>query len=74
VEPAFLALPVRTGLEALNHRFAIRDTSGLDPSIKISPDIGVASGLEFVGGGKVVAAGEPVRRGGSAAAVVHPTG
>jgi gamma-glutamyltranspeptidase / glutathione hydrolase len=74
VEPAFLALPARAGLEALGHRFAIRDTSALDPSIKISPDIGVASGLEFVGKGKVIAAGEPVRRGGSAAAVVNPAG
>lgn len=70
VEPAFLALPTTAGLQALGHQFAIRDTSGLDPSIKISPDIGVASGIEFVGHGKVVAAGEPVRRGGSAAAVV----
>jgi gamma-glutamyltranspeptidase / glutathione hydrolase len=74
VEPAFLALPVVAGLTALNHQFAIRDTSSLDPTIKISPDIGVASGIEFVGHGKVVAAGEPVRRGGSAAAVVYPAG
>jgi gamma-glutamyltranspeptidase / glutathione hydrolase len=71
-EPAFLALPARTGLETLGHVFAIRDTSALDPTIKISPDIGVASGLEFTGQGKVIAAGEPTRRGGSAAAVVHP--
>jgi gamma-glutamyltranspeptidase/glutathione hydrolase len=71
VEPAFLALPTTAGLQALGHQFAIRDTSGLDPSIKISPDIGVASGIEFVGHGKVVAAGEPTRRGGSAAAVVY---
>ncbi len=71
VEPAFLNLPVSAGLLALHHRFVVRDTSPLDPSIKISPDIGVASGIEFVGHGKVVAAGEPVRRGGSAAAVVR---
>jgi gamma-glutamyltranspeptidase/glutathione hydrolase len=74
VEPAFLASREAAGLQALGHSFAVRDTSSLDPSIKISPDIGVASGLEFVGHGKVVAAGEPVRRGGSAAAVVHPAG
>ena len=73
VEPAFLQLPEAAGLQALGHTFAIRDTSPLDPSIKISPDIGVASGLEFTKHGKVIAAGEPVRRGGSAAAVVHPT-
>ncbi|MBB4908036.1 gamma-glutamyltransferase [Actinophytocola algeriensis] len=72
VEPAFLALPEADGLAALGHSFAIRDTSPLDPTIKISPDIGVASGLEFTKHGKVIAAGEPVRRGGSAAAVVHP--
>ena len=72
VEPAFLESPVAAGLLALNHQFVVRDTSPLDPSIKISPDIGAATGLEFVGHGKVIAAGEPVRRGGSAAAVVRP--
>jgi gamma-glutamyltranspeptidase/glutathione hydrolase len=72
VEPAFLQLPEAPGLQALGHRFDVRTTSPLDPSITISPDIGVASGLEFVGHGKVVAAGEPRRRGGSAAAVVYP--
>lgn len=72
-EPAFLEAPTTAGLEALGHVFAIRDTSPLDPNIKISPDIGVASGLEFVGHGKVLAAGEPIRRGGSSAGVVHPT-
>jgi len=72
VEPAFLEAPTTPGLSALGHQFAIRDTSSLDPSIKISPDIGVASGLEFLRDGKVIAAGEPVRRGGSSAAVVHP--
>ena len=72
-EPAFLAAPVRPGLEALGHKFAISDTSPLDPTIKIRPDIGVASGLEFLPRGQVLAAGEPTRRGGSAAAVVCPT-
>ncbi|TDV54009.1 gamma-glutamyltransferase [Actinophytocola oryzae] len=71
VEPAFLQSPVSAGLLALHHQLAVRDTSALDPNIKISPDIGVASGIEFVGRGKVIAAGEPVRRGGSAAAVVR---
>jgi gamma-glutamyltranspeptidase/glutathione hydrolase len=71
VEPAFLQLPVAQGLVALGHKFDVRDTSALDPTIKISPDIGVASGLEFGPHGRVVAAGEPVRRGGSAAAVVR---
>lgn len=71
-EPAFLEAPTTAGLEALGHAFEIRDTSPLDPDIKTSPDIGVAAGLEFVGHGKVVAAGEPTRRGGSAAGVVYP--
>ncbi|HEY0448463.1 gamma-glutamyltransferase, partial [Actinophytocola sp.] len=69
-EPGFLAEPAVAGLRALGHRFDVRDTSPLDPSIKISPDIGVASGLEFAGRGKVIAAGEPRRRGGSSAGVV----
>ncbi|HEU5470035.1 MAG TPA: gamma-glutamyltransferase [Actinophytocola sp.] len=72
VEPAFLALPTTPGLQALGHAFAIRDTSSLDPTIRISPDIGVASGLEFLRGGEVLAAGEPTRRGGSSAGVVFP--
>ncbi|PZS12786.1 MAG: gamma-glutamyltransferase [Pseudonocardiales bacterium] len=72
-EPAFIAASATRGLEALGHKFAISDTSPLDPTIKISPDIGAASGLEFLPTGPVLAAGEPTRRGGSSAAVVHPT-
>jgi gamma-glutamyltranspeptidase/glutathione hydrolase len=72
-EPAFIALPTTPGLLALGQKFAISDTSPLDPTIKIAPTIGVASGLEFRPGGRVIAAGEPSRRGGSAAAVVFPT-
>lgn len=59
-EPGFLAMPEATGLEALGHNFS---TSNV---------IGVATGLEFLKHGKVVAAGEPTRRGGSSAAVVYP--
>ncbi|MFY9807208.1 MAG: gamma-glutamyltransferase [Pseudonocardiaceae bacterium] len=72
-EPAFIAAPATRGLAALGHKFVISDTSPLDPTITISPDIGVASGLEFLPDGTVLAAGEPTRRGGSAAAVVRPT-
>jgi gamma-glutamyltranspeptidase/glutathione hydrolase len=72
-EPAFIAAPATRGLVALGHRFAISDTSPLDPTIKISPDIGVASALEFRPNGTILAAGEPTRRGGSAAAVIHPS-
>ena len=69
-EPDFIALPTTPGLEALGQQFAISDTSPLDPSIQIPPTIGAATGLEFLGHGQVLAAGEPTRRGGSSAAVV----
>jgi gamma-glutamyltranspeptidase/glutathione hydrolase len=71
-EPAFLALPTTPGLEALGQRFAVTTTSPLDPSISIPPTIGVASGLEFLRHGQVLAAGEPSRRGGSDAQVLIP--
>jgi gamma-glutamyltranspeptidase/glutathione hydrolase len=71
-EPAFIAAPTTPGLEQLGQSFAIDDTSPLDPSIMISPDIGAATGLQFLGHGRVLAAAEPVRRGGGSAAVIHP--
>jgi gamma-glutamyltranspeptidase/glutathione hydrolase len=71
-EPAFIAAATTPGLEQLGQSFAVSDTSPLNPSITIPPDIGAATGLQFLGDGKVIAAGEPVRRGGSAAAVVNP--
>jgi gamma-glutamyltranspeptidase / glutathione hydrolase len=71
-EPAFIAEPTTPGLEQLGQSFVIVDTSPLDPTIKISPDIGAATGLEFVGGGKILAAAEPQRRGGGSAGVVNP--
>jgi gamma-glutamyltranspeptidase/glutathione hydrolase len=74
VEPAFLKLPEAQGLKALGQSFTVVDTSGLDPSIKIPPTIGTAAGLEFRSHGTVVAAGEPTRRGGTVAGVVHPLG
>jgi len=73
VEPAFLAASTTRDLQALGHKFTISDTSSLDPTIKISPDIGIASGLEYLPDGTVLAAGERARRGGSAAGVVFPT-
>jgi gamma-glutamyltranspeptidase / glutathione hydrolase len=71
-EPAFLSLPTTPGLEALGQTFAVSDTSPLDPTITIPPTIGAANGLEFLGHGRFLAAGEPERRGGTAAGVVHP--
>ncbi|MFE2406859.1 gamma-glutamyltransferase [Kitasatospora sp. NPDC057904] len=61
-EPGFLALPERSGLEALGQRFSPVD------------EIGAATGVERLPDGRWVAAAEPVRRGGGAAAVVRPAG
>ncbi|QRP44919.1 gamma-glutamyltransferase [Amycolatopsis sp. FDAARGOS 1241] len=57
-EPAFLAQPTTAGLQALGQSFTNVGS------------IGVAAGLEFERGGKILAAGEPVRRGGTSAMVV----
>jgi hypothetical protein len=57
-EPDFIALPTTPGLEALGQQFAVTTMSPLDPSIQIPPTIGAATGLEFLGHGEVLAAGE----------------
>jgi gamma-glutamyltranspeptidase/glutathione hydrolase len=72
-EPSFIAADTTPGLQALGQTFAINIKSPLDPTIIIPPDIGAATGLQFLGHGNVLAAGEPVRRGGSAAGVVFPS-
>ena len=59
-EPTFLSSPEADELEALGHEFAP------------TPEIGAATGVEFLPDGRVVAAAEPVRRGGGSAAVVKP--
>jgi gamma-glutamyltranspeptidase / glutathione hydrolase len=59
-EPAFLASE-EEGLKALGHDFTV------------NPEIGAATGVEFLPNGQVVAAAEPVRRGGGSAAVVKPS-
>ena len=59
-EPVFLNR-YETALRARGQRFTT------------NPEIGAATGLEFLGPGKVLAAAEPVRRGGGTALVVHPT-
>jgi gamma-glutamyltranspeptidase/glutathione hydrolase len=60
-EPTFLASPVATVLQ---------DQYG--QKFTVNPEIGAATGLEFLGHGLVLAAAEPVRRGGGSALVVHP--
>ena len=61
-EPAFLESP-----EAgqVGERWAMRS--------RTNPEIGAATGVEFLPDGRVVAAAEPVRRGGGSAAVVKPS-
>ena len=60
VEPAFMSTPERIALEARGHRFA---NAG---------EIGAAAGIEFLQGGGVLAAAEPVRRGGGSAMTELP--
>jgi gamma-glutamyltranspeptidase/glutathione hydrolase len=59
-EPAFLTTSLKTQLEARGHTFV---NGG---------EIGAATGIEFLGGNKLLAAAEPVRRGTGSALVVKP--
>jgi gamma-glutamyltranspeptidase/glutathione hydrolase len=59
-EPAFISSADATALRARGHRF----TS--------TAEIGAATGIEFLPGGGVLAAAEPVRRGGGSAMVESP--
>ncbi|MFJ4718742.1 gamma-glutamyltransferase [Streptomyces luteogriseus] len=61
VEPAF-DTDVRRQLEAIGHSF------------KANPEIGAATGVQRLPGGKWLAAAETVRRGGGSAMVVRPAG
>jgi gamma-glutamyltranspeptidase/glutathione hydrolase len=60
-EPAFIASPEATALRARGH-----------PAFASTAEIGAATGLEFLPGGGVIAAAEPVRRGGGSAMVENP--
>jgi gamma-glutamyltranspeptidase/glutathione hydrolase len=60
-EPAFIALPEAQELIARHGHKPFTDAG----------EIGAATGIEFLGGGKLLAAAEPVRRGGGSAAVVR---
>jgi gamma-glutamyltranspeptidase/glutathione hydrolase len=59
-EPAFISSPEAASLRARGHRFAS------------TAEIGAATGIEFLPGGGVLAAAEPVRRGGGSAMVELP--
>jgi gamma-glutamyltranspeptidase / glutathione hydrolase len=63
-EPAFLSSPEAAQLSALGHVLT---------EVTPIPEIGAATGVEFLSDGQVVAAAEPVRRGGGSAAVVKPS-
>jgi gamma-glutamyltranspeptidase/glutathione hydrolase len=60
-EPAFIASPEGT---ALHTRFG--------HEYKVGTELGAVTALEHLGGGRVLAAAEPVRRGGGSAAVARP--
>ncbi|MFD5875497.1 gamma-glutamyltransferase [Streptomyces sp. NPDC060322] len=62
IEPGLWDSPVRGELEALGHVF------------KANPEIGAATGIQRLPGGRWLAAAEKVRRGGGSAMVVHPSG
>jgi gamma-glutamyltranspeptidase / glutathione hydrolase len=59
-EQAFFGTAEKAALEALGESFIS------------TPEIGAATGIEFLSGGLVMAAAEPVRRGGGSAMVVEP--
>jgi gamma-glutamyltranspeptidase/glutathione hydrolase len=61
-EPAFLQSPEAALLRGRGHVFST------------TAEIGAATGIEFLGGGRVVAAAEPTRRGGGSAMVQEPEG
>ncbi|MGI8886992.1 MAG: gamma-glutamyltransferase family protein [Gaiellaceae bacterium] len=61
VEPAFLATPEAAALQARGH------------VLTATPEIGAATGIEFLDEDRLLAAAEPVRRGGGSAMVVSPS-
>ncbi|MGW3950287.1 gamma-glutamyltransferase [Streptomyces sp. NPDC004752] len=61
LEPGLYDSNLRTGLEAIGHAFSR------------NPEIGAATGVQRLPGGKWLAAAETVRRGGGSAMVVDPT-
>jgi gamma-glutamyltranspeptidase/glutathione hydrolase len=65
-EPAFISSPEAAALQARGHAFAV------PPPASGGSEIGAATGIELVGRHGLLAAAEPVRRGGGSALVVHP--
>jgi gamma-glutamyltranspeptidase/glutathione hydrolase len=67
-EPAFIASPEGAALQARGHVFTPA------PLASGAPEIGAATGIEFLDKHGLLAAAEPVRRGGGSALVVQPDG
>ncbi|HEV2785600.1 MAG TPA: gamma-glutamyltransferase, partial [Solirubrobacteraceae bacterium] len=66
-EPAFIASPEASALAARGHTFTPAPLTG-----GVS-EIGAATGIEFLDRHRLLAAAEPVRRGGGSALVVRPS-
>jgi gamma-glutamyltranspeptidase / glutathione hydrolase len=66
-EPEFTSSPDGQALLARGHVYAPQPTPPLPPT-----EIGAVTGIEFLSGGRTLAAAEPVRRGGGSAGVVQP--
>jgi gamma-glutamyltranspeptidase/glutathione hydrolase len=66
-EPAFLSSPLDPALTALGQSFVPAPLT-----FTPAPELGAATGLEFLGRGEVLAAAEPTRRFGGSAMVVYP--
>jgi gamma-glutamyltranspeptidase/glutathione hydrolase len=66
-ETAFLNSPLDPALTALGQSFVLAP-----PAFTPAPELGAATGLEFLGGGQIQAAAEPQRRFGGSAMVVAP--
>jgi gamma-glutamyltranspeptidase/glutathione hydrolase len=67
-EPAFIASPEGDALRARGHAFTVA------PPASGAPEIGAATGIEFLDEHGLLAAAEPTRRGGGSALVVRPDG
>jgi gamma-glutamyltranspeptidase/glutathione hydrolase len=65
-EPAFIGSPEAAALGARGHAFSVA------PTASGAPEIGAATGIEFIDRHGLLAAAEPVRRGGGSALAVRP--
>lgn len=67
-EPAFLSSPLDPALTAIGQDFV-----PAPPAFTPAPELGAATGLEFLSDGRIQAAAEPQRRFGGSAMVVFPS-